>query len=68
MQSFFAKHLAGVLQTTDKDIREMIPQSFRDDKNLETILTALDDTMSKQFDSLSLYEDFLPTIELLKQQ
>lgn len=66
MQSFFAKHLADILQTTNKDIYEIIPQAFRNDENIHTILTSLDDAISKQFPMMSLYEDFLPTIEYLK--
>lgn len=66
IHSFFAKHLASILQTTTKDVRDVIPTSFCGNVDLDTILADLDSTIHKQFPTMSLYDDFLPTIEHLK--
>ena len=67
MHGFFLKQLAETLQTTDKDIKDMIPKTFASHPHIDDILIDLQSVIQQQLSWTSLYEDFLPTITALKQ-
>lgn len=68
MHGFFLKQLAEALQTTDKDIKDMIPKTFASHQRIDEILLDLQSVIQQQLSSASLYEDFLPMITSLKHQ
>jgi len=60
------KDLAYIIQTTDADIVEIL-QKYASSSVSNQILSKFQSDMNAQLSSLSLYEDFLPTINTLKK-
>lgn len=61
-----AKQLSLLLQTTNQDIQNILPQDFLEQKNTHLLLKQFDEDIQHQLDSISLYPDFISTIYLLK--
>lgn len=61
------KDLTYIVQTTDADIAEIL-QKNKAAKISDVLLSKFQFDMDAQLSSLSLYEDFLPTVEALKQK
>ncbi len=61
----FYKDLAYIVQTTDADIAEIL-QKNKAAKISDALLSKFQSDMDAQLSSLSLYDDFLPTIDILK--
>lgn len=68
LENIVVKELAQVLQISDKDIKDLLPKDIQSRTDFDDLFLTLESDVYKQFESLSLYEDFLPTIEFLKQQ
>lgn len=62
------KYLAYIVQTTDADIVEILQKKLSSISISDEILSKFQSDMNFQLSSLSVYEDFLPTIDSLKQQ
>lgn len=61
------KELSTVVQTTDTDIMDVLPKALMSDIPIDTLLLKFQSDMDAQLSSLFVYEDFLPTIDTLKQ-
>ncbi len=68
LENIVVKELVSVLQISDKDIKDILSKEIQSRPGFDSLFLKLQLEVSKQFDSLSLYEDFLPTIQVLKQQ
>jgi putative hydrolase of the HAD superfamily len=61
------KELSTVVQTTDIDISDVLPKTWTSRSHLDQLLLKFQFDMDTQLSSLYIYEDFLPTVETLKQ-
>lgn len=61
-----AKQLSFLLQTTEQDIQNILPQNFLEQKNIHLLLQQFDEDIHHQLDSITLYPDFISTIYLLR--
>ena len=61
------KNLAYIVQTTDADIVEIL-QKNKAAKISDALLSKFNSDIDAQLSSLSLYDDFLPTIDILRKK
>lgn len=61
------KELAAIVQTTDADIADILQKKLSSGKIPDEVLSKFQSDMDFQLSSLSVYEDFLPTIDILKR-
>lgn len=61
------KDLSTVVQTTDADILDMLPKTLAPHIAIDALLLKFQSDMDAQLSSLFVYEDFLPTIDTLKE-
>lgn len=61
------KELSTILQTTTLDITDLLLQKLPPDTPIDALFVNFQSTMDAQLSSLYVYEDFLPTINVLKQ-
>jgi hypothetical protein len=61
------KELSTILQTTTLDITDLLLQKLPPDTPIDALLVNFQSTMEAQLSSLYVYEDFLSTIDVLKQ-
>ncbi len=62
------KELSIVLQTTNRNMHDILPQKVLLQENFQQLLTQLHWDIDQQLSSLSLYPDFLPAVEVLKEK
>ena len=62
------KELSIIVQTTHLDIKDLLLQKLLSDTPIDELLVKFQSDMNAQLSSLFIYEDFLPTINTLKQQ
>ena len=68
LQDSAGKELSYILQTTDKNIEDILPENIQSQKNIAFLISELASNIHSQLSSLLLYDDFLPTIKTLKQR
>jgi hypothetical protein len=56
-----------VVQTTDANIVDILPKTLLSRSDIDALLLKFQSDMDTQLSSLSVYEDFLPTVNILKQ-
>jgi len=62
------KELSAIVQTTDCDIKDLLAKKIPPHHDINALLVKFQSDMDAQLSSLFIYEDFLPTIDTLKQQ
>lgn len=67
ISSALYKELSTIVQTTDLNIRDLLVENLPPHNNIDTLLLNFESDMNTQLSSLFVYEDFLPTIDTLKQ-
>ncbi len=68
LQDSVIRELSFMLQTTDKNIEDILPKNIQSQKNISFLIDELVSNIYNQLSSLLLYDDFLSTIEILKQK
>lgn len=68
LQDSVLRELSFMLQTTDKNIEDILPKNIQSQKNISFLIDELASNIYNQLSSLFLYDDFLSTIEILKQK
>jgi len=62
------KELSTIIQTTNLDIKDLLVQKLPPDTSIDELLVKFQSDMDAQLSSLCIYEDFISTIDTLKQQ
>lgn len=61
------KELSKILQTTSRDIKDILPQKSLEREDIDLLLKQFNEDIQKQIQSILIYDDFIPTIDFLKK-
>ncbi len=60
------RQLSQVLQTTDQDIQDVLPQACFERDDIDILLKQFNEDIQKQLQSILIYDDFISTIDFVK--